>query len=321
VRIIFAGSPAFAVPSLTAILDSGHEVAAVISQPARPAGRGLTLVDPPVKVFAASRGLLVFQPEKLNTAGFRATLEGLAPDLIITAAYGRIFRPRALAIPRLGCVNLHASLLPRYRGVAPVNWAIINGETEAGVTTFFMDEGVDTGDIILARSTPIWPDETAGELLERLAQLGAGTVVETCDLIAAGKAPRLKQDGSIASYAPKMAKQDGRIAWAREARAVHAHVRGVSPWPGAFCLFRDQPLKVLRSGLASEAAVSSAAGDGPPGAGPPGTVAGLDSKDGILVSCGSGAVYLKTVQAQGKKPTGGADFARGYRIKAGDILG
>jgi methionyl-tRNA formyltransferase len=328
VRIIFAGSPAFAVPSLTGLLDSDHQVVAVITQPARPAGRGLTLVDPPVKVFAASRGLTVFQPEKFNTTEFLATLEGLAPDLIITAAYGRILRRRALGIPRLGCVNLHASLLPRYRGVAPVNWAIIKGETEAGVTTFFMDEGVDTGDIILARSTPIGPDETAEELLERLAEIGAGVLVETCGLIASGKAPRVKQDGSLASYAPKMAKQDGRIDWTLEARAVHAHIRGVSPWPGAFCLFRDQPLKVLRSGLFSNAAVSTAcAGSSPdssPESGLPamaGTVVGLDSEAGILVSCGSGAIYLKTVQAQGKKPTGGADFARGYRVKAGDILG
>ena len=319
-RIIFAGSPAFAVPSLAALLDSGHEVVAVITQPARPAGRGLALADPPVKVFAASRGLAVHQPEKFNTAEVLSTIEGLAPDLIVTAAYGKILRRRALAIPRLGCVNLHASLLPRYRGVAPVNWAIVRGETESGVTTFFMDEGVDTGDIILARSTPIGPDETAGELLERLAGLGAGLVVETCDLIAAGKAPRLEQDEGTSSYAPKLAKQDGKIDWTLPARAVHAHVRGVSPWPGASCLFRGQPLKVLRTGLASDAAAAGPAGPSGP-AGSPGTVAGLDSEGGILVSCGSGAIFLKTVQAQGKRPTGGADFARGYRVKAGEILG
>lgn len=322
-RIIFAGSPAFALPSLARLLDSAHEVVAVVTQPARPAGRGLTPADPPVKTFAASRGLPVYQPEKFNTAEFLEVLTGLAPDLIFTAAYGRIFKRRALALPRLGCVNLHASLLPAYRGVAPVNWAIARGETRTGVTTFFMDDGVDTGDIILAQETPIGPDETAGELLARLADLGAEAAAATCDLVASGGAPRLKQDEGQASYAPRLAKQDGRIDWTREAQAVHDHVRGMTPWPGAFCLLRGQPLKVLRSGLARAGAAAAGQPEAPDGPlqGEPGSVVAVDSRDGILVRCGRGAVVLQSVQAQGKKPTGGADFARGYRVGAGETLG
>jgi methionyl-tRNA formyltransferase len=317
-RIVFAGSPAFAVPSLKRLLGSQHQVVSVVTQPARPAGRGLALADPPVKQVALEAGLEIHQPEKFNAPQSLEALAALKPDLIITAAYGRIFRRRALDIPAVGCVNLHASLLPAYRGVAPINWAIINGERETGVTTFLMDEGVDTGDIILARATSIGPDETAGELTERLAVLGADVLVETCDALAAGKAPRVKQDASHGSYAPKLTKDDGRLSFEWEAPLVHNRVRGVSPWPGAFLEFRGQRLKVLAS--------APAAGDAAPGpsalASPQwGRTIAIDSRSGLLVSCKSGAVWLKSVQAPGKKPTGGADFARGYRIKVGDAFG
>lgn len=317
-RIIFAGSPAFAVPSLRALVESKHEIVGVVSQPARPAGRGLALADPPVKQFAAAAGLKVFQPEKFNTTDFLDTLAGLGPDLIMTAAYGRIFKRRALGLPRLGCINLHASLLPKYRGVAPVNWAIAKGETVTGVTTFFMDEGVDTGDIIASRATDVGPDETAGDLLERLSVLGADLLRETCDLVESGSANPLKQDQSQASYAPKLSKQDGRIAWSNAAQAVHNHVRGMSPWPGAFCIFRDQPLKVLATRLGAEGQPCPESSK--PGA-EPGTVIAIASGGGILVSCGSGSVRLVTLQAQGKRATPGDDFARGYRIRVGDHFG
>lgn len=323
-RIIFAGSPTFAVPSLRALIESKHRIVGVVTQPARPAGRGRVLADPPVKQFAASAGLKVFQPEKFNSAEFLGTLAGLEPDLIITAAYGRIFRARALGLPRRGCINLHASLLPKYRGVAPVNWAIAGGETVTGVTTFFMDEGVDTGAMILSRATDVGPDETAGELLERLAVIGAEVVLETCNLVESGAAKPVKQDESQASYAPKLTKQDGKIGWSRAAQAVHNHVRGMSPWPGAFCTFRDQPLKVLATGLGAADERPQESGEGGRDAKPglePGTVIGIDSAGGILVSCGSGSVRLVTLQAQGKRATASADFARGYRIKAGDRFG
>jgi methionyl-tRNA formyltransferase len=333
-RIVFAGSPAFAVPSLESLLSSKHQVVAVVTQPARPSGRGLVLADPPVRLFADERGLAVFQPQRFNAPSFLDTLAAMEPDLIVTAAYGRIFGRRALTLPKRGCVNLHASLLPKYRGVAPVNWAIINGESSTGVTAFFMEEGVDTGDIILSRSTDIGCDETAGVLLDRLALLGAELLTETCDLVDSGCASRTKQDEGRASYAPKLAKQDGRIPWERDARSVHNLVRGVSPWPGAFCLLEGVPLKVLGTRLAEyepgESGAARCAGNGVPeagsespgeGAAAPGALMEIDAKKGLRVSCGSGSVWLVTVQAQGKRPTAGADFARGRRIKVGDRVG
>jgi methionyl-tRNA formyltransferase len=309
-RVVFCGSPAFAVPSLERLLDSDHEIAAVVTQPDRPAGRGLSLKAPPVKQCALEHGITVHQPEKFSTRTFREVLEAIAPDLIAVVAYGKIFRKRMLALPSLGCVNLHASLLPKYRGIAPVNWAIINGETETGATTIFMDPGVDTGDMILARSIPIGEDETAGELLERLAVVGADVLVETCDRVAAGTAPRAAQDNELASYAPKFSKQDGRVAWDKPARAVHNHIRGVSPWPGAVTGFKDKPVKIIRTSLRAT----------PDGAGEPGKIIEIDSENGILVSCSGGAVWLKKLQALGRKPVTGAEFARGYRTEIGDLF-
>ncbi|MFC1800270.1 methionyl-tRNA formyltransferase [Candidatus Eisenbacteria bacterium] len=309
-RVIFAGSPAFAVPCLERLLRTAHQIVSVVTQPDRPAGRGLKLKACPVKEFALGRGLEVHTPEKFNTRSFRQAISDLEPDLMVVVAYGKIFRPRALALPRLGCVNLHASLLPRYRGVAPANWAIIEGETETGVTTIFMDEGIDTGDMILSRSIPIAEDETAGELLERLSALGAEVMAETCDLIAADKAVRVAQDHSLANYAPKLSKDDRQIRWELTAAAVHNHIRGVTPWPGAFTSLEGRPVKVKASRLAREI----------PGAAP-GQVIDIDSDRGVLVSCGSGAIWLPVLQAEGRKAIAGADFARGSRLKVGDGFG
>ena len=281
----------------------------MITQPDRPAGRGRGLKASPVKQLALKHDLKIFQPEKFNTQAFRQVLEDIRLDLIVVVAYGKIFRPKSLAIPRLGCVNLHPSLLPKYRGVAPVNWALINGERETGVTTFFMDEGVDTGDIILSRHTAIGEEETAGQLLARLAVVGADLLAETCDLIARGEAGRAKQDDSLASYAPKFSKEDGKIRWGGPAGVVHNHMRGVTPWPGAFTWFRDQQVKIIQSGLSER------------GSGGPGEVIEVDSSHGLLVSCGSGALWLRTLQAEGRKPIGGADFARGYRVRVGEVFG
>jgi methionyl-tRNA formyltransferase len=311
-RIAFAGTPAFAVPSLQALLDSTHEVVCVITQPDRPAGRGLSLRPPPVKKHAEANGLKVYQPIKFNNREFLDELAGLDLDLILTAAYGKIFRARSLGLPSRGCVNLHASLLPRYRGVAPINWAVINGETETGVTTFFMEKGVDTGKMIVQKKTPIGENETAGEVFEMLAALGAEALVETCDLIARGEALRLDQDDSLACYAPKLTKDDAEIKWDRPAREVHNHIRGVNPRPGAFTGFRGGTVKILTSRLAVEAAV---------GAGPgaePGTVLDIDDESGILIACSEGSVRLREVQPAGKRPMGGAAFSRGARLTRGD---
>jgi methionyl-tRNA formyltransferase len=308
-KIVFCGSPSFAVPPLERLLATDHEIACVITQPDRPAGRGLGLKAPPVKLTAVEHSLEVHQPEKFNTRVFLDQIEAIAPDIIVVVAYGKIFRRRSLGIPRLGCVNLHASLLPKYRGIAPINWAVINGEEETGVTTMFMDEGVDTGDVIMARSTPIREDETAGHLTERLSQLGADLLAETCDLMAEGKADRMKQDAASATYAPKLSKEDGRVRWGRSARQVHNHIRGVTPWPGAITLLGERQVKILESAAAEAQA------------GSPGRIIGIDSKQGLLVSCGSGAVWLRRLQAQGRKPVTGADFARGYRVGPGDFFG
>ena len=306
-RIVFCGSPEFAVPSLERLIESQHQVVAVVTQPDRPAGRGLKMTPPPVKQVALTKALPVFQPEKFNTNEFLSTLEAMEPDVIVVVAYGKIFRKRSLQIPKLGCINLHASLLPKYRGIAPVNWAIINGEKTTGVTTILMDEGVDTGDIILSKEVWIGEDETAGELLERLARIGADLLLETCDLVASGNYERRKQDDKLASYAPKLTRNDGLIKWARAAQEVHNRIRGVTPWPGAFARFKGREIKILKSSL----------GDG---SGEPGRILEIDEERGILVSCLEGSVWLKLVQAPGRRPISGAEFARGYRVRHGDFL-
>ncbi len=324
-RVIFAGSPVFAVPCLERLLSTAHEIVGVVTQPDRPAGRGLKFKACAVKEFALKQGLNVHTPEKFNTRSFREMLSSLEPDLIVVAAYGKIFRRRALELPRLGCVNLHASLLPRYRGVAPANWAIIKGETETGVTTIFMDEGIDTGDMICSRPVPIGENETAGELLDRLSVVGAEVMAETCDLIAAGKAERIRQDERLATYAPKLSKDDRQVRWDRPAEHVHNHIRGVTPWPGAMAYLSGRPVKIKASRLARDAggaASSRGSAGAPAGLGEkPGRVIEIDSERGLLVSCRSGAVWLSLLQAEGRKPVGGADFARGSRLKVGDGFG
>ncbi len=306
-RIIFCGSPGFAVPSLEKLLTSEHEVVAVVTQPDRPAGRGLNLKPPPVKEVALRHGLDVIQPEKFNTRSVLDRLQMLEPDLIVVVAYGKIFRRRSLSIPRLGCVNLHASLLPKYRGIAPVNWAIINGETTTGVTTIFMDEGIDTGDMILWREISIGEDETAGELLARLTDLGAQVLAETCDLIAEGKAIRHKQDETLASYAPRLSKEDGLVTWGTTASRLHNLIRGVTPWPGAVARIGDKAVKILRTSL------------GPDVSGNPGEIWEINS-NGILVSCSEGSIWLRQLQAPGKRALPGNEFARGHRLKVGDKI-
>lgn len=329
-RIAFAGTPAFAVPSLRALVDSSHEVVCVITQPDRPAGRGLSLRPPPVKKVAEERGLKVYQPLKFNRREFLDELEELCLDLIMTVAYGKIFRARSLRLPSRGCVNLHASLLPLYRGVAPINWAVINGETETGVTTFFMKAGVDTGEMILQKKTGIGEDETAGEVHDRLAVMGAEAVVETCDLIEQGAAPRIRQDDSRASYAPKLSKEDAQIAWDRRARDVHNHIRGVNPRPGAYAMFRESPVRILSSRMGPETAsgadreaafdASGEPGSGRGGGAGAGRVLDIDAGSGILIECSQGSVWLREVQAPGRRAVDGASFSRGARLARGDFF-
>jgi methionyl-tRNA formyltransferase len=306
-RVVFMGTPDFAVPSLRKMHEAGHELALVVTQPDRPAGRGRALRSPPVKDAALALGLPLEQHENVNTDEFVAHLRALTPEVVVVAAFGQILREEILDTPPLGAINVHASLLPRYRGVAPINWVIIEGEKETGVTTMFMARKVDAGEIILTRTTPIDDNETAGELYDRLAALGADLLLETLALVEKGEAPRTAQDPSVATYARKLKKSDGEIDWSKDARRVHDHVRGMTPWPGAFTWYRGKVLRVL----------ATSRGDRTGGAGEPGEILSLDDGRGIEVAVGEGSVWLTRVKPEGKAAMDAASFVRGYRLEVG----
>ncbi len=271
----------------------------VITQPDRPAGRGLKLTPPPVKVAASELGLPCLQPKSINSPECVEFLRSLALDLLVTAAFGQLLRPVVLQLPRLGCVNVHASLLPKYRGAAPIHWAIINGERETGVTTFLMDEGMDTGPILLQRRTEIGPEETAGELEERLSQMGAELAVETVEKLWRGEIEPKPQPPN-GSLAPKLHREDGRIRWEWEAWRIHNLVRGLSPKPGAFSTWQGELVKILRTKVVEEEGKAS----------PPGHV--LPRRDRLLVAAGKGVVEVLELQPAGCRPISGRDFLNGY---------
>jgi len=306
-RIVFMGTPCFAVPSLRILHSRGHEIALVVTQPDRRAGRGRRMRCPPVKDAAAELSLPVDQTEKVNCAEFVDRLGGIAPDVLVVVAFGQILCEEILDIPSRGAINVHASLLPRYRGVAPINWAIVDGETETGVTTMLMARKVDAGEVILARSTPIDPNETAGELSARLADIGAEVLAETLGLIERGNVPRIEQDPALATYARKLRKSDGEIDWTGSARRVHDHIRGMTPWPGAHTTYRGRVLKVLRAAIGSPS--------GP--AGSPGEIVAAADTGGIEVAVGDGTIRLLEVQPEGRSVMGAEAFARGYRPEVG----
>jgi len=302
-RLVFMGTAPFAVPCLRAVAAAGHEVAAVVSQPDRPRGRGMRLRPSAVKVAAAELGLPVRQPERASETGFVADLRALAPEVIVVVAYGQILRPAVLEIPPRGCVNVHGSLLPELRGAAPIQWAVIRGLPETGVTTMFMDAGLDTGDVILAAREPIRPEDTAGALGERLAPLGAELLIRTLSLLAAGEAPRTPQDPARATLAPLLRREDGAVAWWRTAAEIRNLIHGCNPAPGAFAFRGGRPVKLWR-------AVAVA------GAGRPGEVL---STAPLVIAAGEGAVHLLEVQAENRGRTGGEEFARGSRVSPGEI--
>jgi methionyl-tRNA formyltransferase len=315
-RAVFFGSPAFAVPSLDA-LHSIAEIAGVVCQPDKPAGRGLALTPPAVKVRALELGLPVAQPTKLKTGEFAEWLRAQRADVALVVAYGRILRRDVLDAPRLGCVNVHASLLPKYRGAAPITWAVVRGESETGVTLMKLDEGMDTGPTFARVATPIGPDETAGELSERLAAMGGEAVREWLPRYLAGAYVLEPQDDARATAAPPLAKDDGRIDWKARPDQIHDHVRGMSPWPGAFTTARGRPLKVR--------AARAVAGDR--ATAPPGQVLVAD-KSRVLVACGDngsggtiGAVELLTVQPEGKRAMRAAEWVMGRGVSEEDALG
>jgi methionyl-tRNA formyltransferase len=304
VRVVFLGSGAFAIPSFEALIEAGHDVAALVTQPDREKGRGRALAPPPLKPVAEARGVPVHQPRRVREESAQQLLRGLEPNIQVVVAYGQILPRSVIDIPWRGTVNVHGSLLPRYRGAAPVQWAIVNGERETGVTTMLIDEGLDTGPTLLSRSTPIGEDETAADLEARLAVMGAGVLIETLAGLAAGTLEAAPQDNDRASLAPIIKKEDGRMDWTMPADALARRVRGFHPWPGTFTVWRGQPLKVLRA----------RAEPGPPLS--PGELAA--DRDGLVVGCGHGTrLRLLEVQPESRRPMSAAAFAAGLRLPPG----
>jgi methionyl-tRNA formyltransferase len=306
-RLVFMGTPEFAVPSLQRLIERGETLVAVVTQPDRPKGRGQQLASPPVKIVAGEYGIPVFQPAKVRIPDFLEIVRGLHPDLIIVTAFGQILPKELLDIPRYGCINVHASLLPRYRGAAPINWCIINGETETGVTTMQMDEGLDTGDMLLKKVVPIGPDVDAQALHDLLSVAGADALAETLDLLIAGKLNAEKQDSLLSNYAPMLKKEDGLIDWLRDPQSIRNLVRGLTPWPGAFTFLGDKTLKVYRCRVAG-------------GSGVPGSVLQAD-RSGLVIACREGGLLVEELQLEGKKRLSARDFLAGYNIIPGTILG
>jgi methionyl-tRNA formyltransferase len=309
-RIIFMGTPRFAVPSLSKLVSDGHDVMAVVTQPQRPSGRGLEPTPPPVKVLADEKGLRILQPESVNLPESIQELTALEPELIVVVAYGAILRRPLLELPSLGCVNLHASLLPRLRGVAPINWAIMEGHRATGVTTIWMNEKVDAGEIILQRYVPILPEETAGELEERLCHAGSELLSRTLLAIKDGDAPKIPQDAALSTYAPMLKKEDGVIDWSKDAEALSDHIRGVTPWPSAQTTIHGEPLKILKARVIEPMSAYYA-----------GSILKLDEDGAIAVAAGHGVLHVIAVQPAGKKPMAAVDFARGRRLREGERFG
>lgn len=308
-RIVFMGTPDFAVPSLKALVEAGHEVCGVFTQPDKPKNRGMKLQQPPVKEYALSIGVPVFQPVKLRDGEALGILRELAPDMIVVAAYGKLLPVDILELPRLGCINVHSSLLPKYRGAAPINWAILNGEDETGVTIMYMAEGMDTGDILAQAATPIDISENAAQLFERLAHLGAELLIKTVEQISAGSVRAVPQDDSLSSHAPMLSKELSPMDWGRTARQLHDQVRGLYPWPAATTVLDGTRCRILRTALLEEGTDQK-----------PGTVLRADKKS-LRVACGSGGVLeILELQPDGKKAMAAVAFLLGHPIQVGTVF-
>ncbi len=297
-RLVFMGTPAFAVQPLRA-LAAGHDIAGVITRMDKPSGRNRVLTAPPVKVAAQEAGLSVYQPRRVREQEFIETLRKINPDIIVVSAYGQILPKEILFLPKYGCVNIHASLLPAYRGAAPINWAIIRGESRTGITIMQMDEGMDTGAILLQESIPIGPRDTAGTLTETMAQLGAKLITAALPLVETGGLTPVLQDGSKATLAPILKKEDGLIDWTMPAVEIHNRVRGLSPWPGAYTFLDGKIIKIIETETAS-------------GAGEPGLVF-LSDRNVLTVGTGSGLLRIIGIQPEGKRPMNSGEFLQGHR--------
>lgn len=304
-NIVFMGTPDFAVPCLQKLLDAGYPVTGVFTQPDKPKGRGYKLVPPPVKELAVAHQIPVFQPTSLRNDESFEMIKNCAPDLIVVVAYGKILPKRVLELPRYGCINVHASLLPKYRGAGPIQWAILNGESETGITTMFMGEGLDTGDMLEQVKTPIGENETADELYTRLSKMGAETLLVTLQKLEADALLRTPQDDSLSCYAPILDKSLCPLDFNKTAREIHNQIRGLSSWPAATTTYKGKRLKVYESRLVTQS-------------GEPGEI--LDSKR-FIVACKEGAVELISVQYEGGRRMAGDAFLRGRPPVPGEKLG
>lgn len=307
-KIVFMGTPDFSVPPLLALAEAGHKIELVITQPDRPKGRGKKMVPPPVKVAAQKLGLRVIQPEKISAPGIKETLLALEPDLFVVVAYGHKLSQEILDIPAINPINIHASLLPAHRGSSPIQAALLNQDRETGVTTMFMDKNLDTGDMLLRSVTPIQASDTAQDLHDRLATMGADLIVKTLNALADNQLTPIPQDHTLATHAPMLKKSDGRIDWTLSPEKISAHVRAMNPWPGAFTHLNGQRLKIFRVTCHT-----------PPSKAEPGTVLGCDDQ-GILVAAGNGAVSIVELQGASGKRLTAADFLRGRPVKTGVVL-
>ena len=306
-KIIFMGTPDFAAASLEALIDSRHEIQAVVTQPDKPKGRKGELTPSPVKVIATREGIKVYQPLKVRDEEFVKTLRAYNPDVIVVVAFGQIIPLSILQMPKYGCVNIHGSLLPKYRGAAPIQWAVLDGEKETGITTILMDEGIDTGDILLKKTIKIDTDETSGSLFDKLMALGAETILETLDELEKGSLTPIKQGESPTAYAKMLTKAMGLIDFTRPAKELDCFVRGMNPWPSAYTLLSGKTLKLWKVRAVE-------------GSGKAGSVINID-KESFTIACGEGAIEVLEVQLEGKKRMSAGDFLKGSTLNIGQELG
>lgn len=307
-RIIFMGTPDFAVPTLQSLIDSDHQVLCVVTQPDKKKGRGKKLAPPPVKVVAEQNNIPVLQPTKIKTPEFLEELKELRPDLIVVIAYGRILPESILNLPPLGCINVHGSLLPRHRGAAPIQWAIIEGDKKAGITIMQMDVGMDTGDILLPAEIEVAEDETAGSLFTKLSELGAPTLLEALTLLEQNKLPGNPQDNEEATAAPPLKKEQGLIDWSKPAEKLHCLIRGLDPWPSSYSFYNNIRYRFFNPEIIRKSVDS-----------PPGTVIRAD-KEGILIATGSDCLLIKEIQPEGKKRLTAEAYLCGHPLPAGSLF-
>ncbi|MFQ8679997.1 methionyl-tRNA formyltransferase [Enterocloster sp.] len=309
-RIVFMGTPDFSVPALKALVEAGHEVAAVVTQPDRPRGRGKELQMTPVKVQALAYGIPVYQPEKVKDPAFVEILRNLQPEVIVVIAFGQILSRDILDLPPYGCINIHASLLPKYRGAAPIQWAVIDGEKETGVTTMMMDVGLDTGDMLEKTIIPLDPKETGGSLFDKLSQAGGPLILSTLEKLKAGTAVRTPQTDEDSTYAKMLTKSLGQIDWSMEAAAIERLIRGLNPWPSAYTFVHGKTLKIWDADVLKESSDGAA----------PGQIIRTDPHS-LIVAAGEALLSIRELQLEGKKRMEVETFLRGYTIEKGEILG